>query len=615
MERLRVVTLCVLALAGLAPAIAAAQAPDVARVRDAITRGYAAIQAAQLQSRKTQFCAATCHLQIYGAFSYRAVREHGIALDEAVAKTDLDRAFRPQMIDFDSAVADNPLGEVGINSAFWLVAAHEIGQPATVATAALARAVALQQSADGTWPAFHDRPPSSHSSFTFTALGLRSIQLYGHANLKGDTAARVARARAWLQSHGAPETEDRTYQLLGLWWAGAGRDVLAPLARALAKTQQADGGWNSLAGRASDAYSTGEALIALHDAGGMSTADPVWSRGAEFLLRTQVADGTWHVETRLPSWVNPPYFESGYPYKRDQFISAAGANRSLRALTLLLGTPAMPERLPLADARPRDLEPWVETAMFGSAADLKRLLDGGLSPDAATASGRTSLLMMAVPDLEKTQLLIERGADVNALSRRRYSALLVAAQYGGATEVISALRARGATVRVPPDKGKPAADASALFFATHAGNSTLLPALQKAGDSVDAPTMMFGIAPVAPLEVASGWSYTSVIRTLLDLGARIEGPAGQNLPLIAAVQGHQLESVKLLIERGANVNLADDKGRTPLMHAAVADFGDTRMVELLLKAGAKQDARDAGGLTAADYARQFNHEKTLALVK
>ena len=94
MRRLRL-ALRVLAVVGLAPALASTQDLDAARVRDAVTRGYAAIQAAQLQSRKTQFCAATCHLQIYGAFSYRAVREHGIALDEALAKTDLDRAFRP----------------------------------------------------------------------------------------------------------------------------------------------------------------------------------------------------------------------------------------------------------------------------------------------------------------------------------------------------------------------------------------------------------------------------------------------------------------------------------------------------------------------------------------
>ena len=86
--------------------------------------------------------------------------------------------------------------------------------------------------------------------------------------------------------------------------------------------------------------------------------------------------------TRLPSWVNPPYFESGYPYKRDQFISVAGANWSLRALALALGAPTTPDRLPLPDVRPREMEPWVETAMFGSTADLKRLLDQGLSPDA-----------------------------------------------------------------------------------------------------------------------------------------------------------------------------------------------------------------------------------------
>jgi len=175
--------------------------------------------------------------------------------------------------------------------------------------------------------------------------------------------------------------------------------------------------------------------------------------------------------------------------------------------------------------------------------------------------------------------------------------------------------ARGARLGVSADAGRPAANASAVFFAAHAGNAALLPTLQKAGDDVDSPTTMFGIAPTAPLEIASGWGYTVVMRTLLDLGARIDGPAGRNRPIIAAVEGHQLDSARLLIERGANVNLADDQGRTPLMHAAVADFGDTRMVELLLKAGARKDVSDAGGLTAADYARQFNHEETLALVK
>ena len=238
-------------LISFAPAIAAAQAPEAARIREAITRGYAAIQAAQKVSRKSQTCTATCHLQGYGAFSYRAIRGQGIAVDEAVARADLDRAFRRAVTDFDAAVADNSLGEVGINQTFFLVAAHEIGLPSTVATSAIARAIALQQTAAGSWPAFYTRPPSSHSPFTFTAFGLRSLQLYGHPNLKADTTARVARAKAWLQSHTAPDTEGRTYQLLGLWWAGADRQVLQPLAEHWrSSSNPTAGGTRSLAARA-----------------------------------------------------------------------------------------------------------------------------------------------------------------------------------------------------------------------------------------------------------------------------------------------------------------------------------------------------------------------------
>ena len=73
-------------LISLIPALAAGQAPDSSRVRDVLTRGYAAIQKAQRTSRKSQSCATTCHLQVYGAFAYRAVREHRIALDEDVAR-------------------------------------------------------------------------------------------------------------------------------------------------------------------------------------------------------------------------------------------------------------------------------------------------------------------------------------------------------------------------------------------------------------------------------------------------------------------------------------------------------------------------------------------------
>jgi len=101
-------------------------------------------------------------------------------------------------------------------------------------------------------------------------------------------------------------------------------------ARALAAMQRADGSWNQLPAMAPDAYATGEALYALHVAGKMDVSNPVYQKGVQYLLRTQAADGSWHVETRA-IWLQP-YFESGFPYGRDQFISAAGTAWAVMAL-------------------------------------------------------------------------------------------------------------------------------------------------------------------------------------------------------------------------------------------------------------------------------------------
>ena len=82
----------------------------------------------------------------------------------------------------------------------------------------------------------------------------------------------------------------------------------------------------------SDAYATGEALYALNAAGRMPATDPVYAKGVKYLLNTQAADGSWHVKSRS-IWVQP-YFESGFPYGHDQWISAAGTSWATMALSL-----------------------------------------------------------------------------------------------------------------------------------------------------------------------------------------------------------------------------------------------------------------------------------------
>jgi squalene cyclase len=119
-------------------------------------------------------------------------------------------------------------------------------------------------------------------------------------------------------------------KVMGLTWAKGDAEAIQAAAKQLLGEQRADGGWAQLPTLASDAYATGEALMALHDAGILSTRDRAWKRGIEYLLRTQQADGTWHVKSR--SYPFQPYFESGYPYGPDQWISVAGASWATMAL-------------------------------------------------------------------------------------------------------------------------------------------------------------------------------------------------------------------------------------------------------------------------------------------
>ena len=125
-------------------------------------------------------------------------------------------------------------------------------------------------------------------------------------------------------------TEERAFRLLGLAWAGASKKVIQKAARELLAEQRSDGGWAQLPSLASDAYGTGQALVALQQGGSLSTADPAHKRGIQFLLNTQLEDGSWHVKSRAIPF--QPYFESGFPHGNDQWISVAASNWATMAL-------------------------------------------------------------------------------------------------------------------------------------------------------------------------------------------------------------------------------------------------------------------------------------------
>ena len=591
-------------------AVAHAVSPD--QIRDAATRAIVRFQASQTRWYHSQTCD-SCHHQFQAALAYQSARGHGIPLDESIAHADAIKAFNYTSL--DNAVQYNWVIEPAMDDAYELVAAHAAGVRPNLVTAVYARLLAARQDTDGTWTSFHQRPPSSYSFFTETALSLRAIQLYSHPSEKAEAARHIARGRRWLESHQASDTEARTYQLFGLWWAGADRAGLQKLAKALLATQQPDGGWNSISGRASDAYSTSEVLVALHQAGGIPISDQRWQHGIRYLLNTQAADGTWHVVSRLhpPAVVSPPYFESGYPYGHDQFISALAANWAVMALASALGPGKKMEPAELKEAEPGNLDPWAATVLFGTAADLKRLLDHGFDPNSATAAGTTAL-MMAAPDAAKMKLLLDHGAKVNARAKTGYSALMVAAQYGpGATPALNLLLDRGAEVRPAAGEKPPMFNASPFFLAAYSGNAEILPRLHQAGGEIDQPMVLIGTSSTTAITGAVRLGNLAVLRKLLDMGVSANETERSGLTLLErAVLGNQVDIARLLIARGADVNRADRIGFTPLLYAASIDFGDSAMIDLLLKSGARAGVRTRDGLTALDLARKYNHTHLIA---
>jgi ankyrin repeat protein len=403
------------------------------------------------------------------------------------------------------------------------------------------------------------------------------------------------------------------YQLVGASWAGADQATLHKVAAELKAAQRVDGGWSSLEGRSSDAYSTGQVLMALHEAGGTAITDPAWQRGIAYLLSTQAPDGTWHVASRLhpPAPVSPPYFETGHPYGHDQFISTLGESLAVMALATALG-PAKPAPLVLKEAEPPSIEPWAETLLFASTADVKKLLDGGFDPNSTTKAGGVTALMLAAPDVEKMRMLIDRGANADARANDRFSALLVAAQYPGSSAAMNLLLDHGAKVRLPKGQGAPLFNAFPIMLAAFSGNWEIIARLHKEGDRVDDKMNFIGMFPSTPLLELASTHRTDSVRALLDAGAQVDEADGDGITVLAwAAISNRVEMARLLIERGADVNHVDKKGMTPLLYAASIDFGSSAMVDLLLQSGASASARTKEGLTALDLARKYQHTHLL----
>jgi outer membrane protein assembly factor BamB len=337
-------SLIVLGIASSLSAEVVSPTPD--EIRAAVVKALPLLEKGAAGSMAERSQCFTCHNQGLPLLALTTARARGFAIDSEHVQ-----AQAQFIADFLAGNREKFLagkgtgGEVATaGQALW--ALETANWKPDAATAAVAEYLLLFEKDKDRWRMTSDRPPSESSHFTANYLAIRGLRYFATAEQKDRVEQRIAEARRWLLDNSPKETEDRVFRLWGLKLAGATGNHLQAAANDLLGTQREDGGWSQTGELESDSYATGSALVALHEAGGLGVAEPAYSRGLKFLLRTQLDDGSWYVHSRSKPFQK--YFESGFPHGTDQFISITASSWATTALALACTPSAEQGDLPAA---------------------------------------------------------------------------------------------------------------------------------------------------------------------------------------------------------------------------------------------------------------------------
>ena len=299
-----------------------------------------------------------------------------------------------------------------------------------------------------------------------------------------------------------------------------------------------------------------------------------------------------------------------------------------------------PPALPAPSAAEVPSSPLAEAAARGDVNAVRTLLAaGGADVNAPDRDGTPALHWVTrVGDLETAKRLVAAGADVNAANRFGVAPLHLAITAGNAA-MTRWLLEQGADAAKPDRTGE-----LPLMLAAHVGDAAVAAALIGHGAAVDGRDATFG---ETPLMIAVRERHLDVAKLLLDKGADpnaqtlavapprfippSESPkglsrgigiiragwpegrgkrfpaAGSKTPLLYAARAGDVALARLLVQRGAKLELADGNGVTPLIEAILnaSIFRVNRegrsdhlgVAGLLLDAGANVNAMDWYGET------------------
>jgi hypothetical protein len=323
-----------LSMVALAPVTRADEEPAVEAIKAAVLKSLPLLETGAKGSMTQRKQCFTCHNQGLPIMALTAARTRGLEINDEHLQTQL--RFIAAFLAKNKENYLNGKGQGGqvdtAGYALWTLANG--GWKPDETTAAVSEYLLLYQKDSEHWRSSSRRPPSEQSSFTSSYVALRGLKSFGTDEQRERIEKRFIEVCQWLQKEAPEDTEDRVFRLRALKLASAPHDDVRHAVNDLLETQRPDGGWSQRDDMESDAYATGSALVALHQAGELATDEPVYRRGLSYLISCQQGDGSWHVITRSKPF--QIYFESGYPHGKDQFISIAAAGWATTALALAL---------------------------------------------------------------------------------------------------------------------------------------------------------------------------------------------------------------------------------------------------------------------------------------
>ena len=202
-------------------------------------------------------------------------------------------------------------------------------------------------------------------------------------------------------------------------------------------------------------------------------------------------------------------------------------------------------------------------------------------------------------DNAAVEALLASGAEVDETDFIIGTALHVAVSEGN-SEIAGILIDHGADVEAVSEQQ----GSHALHLAAQFGDAAMLALLLDSGAEIEARDGY----QRTPLYRGSAGGNADVVRLLLDRGAEVrarEGKYGETPLHEASHRGH-LDVVRLLLDHGADIHATDNSGLTPFRVAAMPQsysvVGGASLLEYLVAQGADPNAKDSSGLSVLAYA-------------